>query len=344
MFSLNPPYLLYIADSTNPIRTKMTMSAARFIPEQCVGYMADSGSTVTVPGLENMGIDDAISLGAKTFVLGVVNGGGFLDPKWFSAIESAIVAGMDIVNGMHVPLGAVDYKSGHTFDALAKTHGVQIHDVRLPKEDNLVIGLGKPRQGKRLLTVGTDCSTGKMYTSLILTEALQKQSVSAQFIATGQCGILIAGGRGVGLDAVPSDFISGAIDALLPDEPDSVSIIEGQGSLMHPSYAGVTLGLLHGAQPDYIVVCHDPTRQSMSHCGYRVPSVEEIRDLAIQLGRLTNPAIQCVGVSLNTSNMTEESAKAACEAYQALGVPVTDPQRFGVDPIVDRLKQLLAAS
>jgi len=188
------------------------------------------------------------------------------------------------------------------------------------------------------LTVGTDCSVGKKYAALCIERELRARDVDADFRATGQTGIFISG-RGVSIDAVVADFISGAAEWLAPAaEPEHWDVVEGQGSLFHPSFAGVSLGLLHGAQPDAFVVCHEPTRRTMRNVATAIPSVEAVIEATINGGRLTSPMIRCVGVAINTQLLDEAQAQKEIEATALrLNVPVTDPVRFGVHNIVDYL-------
>ena len=216
--------------------------------------------------------------------------------------------------------------------------GRRLHDVRDPKP-GIPVGNGKPRAGNRLLTVGTDCSVGKMYATLCLTRGLAERGVKADFRATGQTGILVAG-DGVPLDAVIADFISGAIEQLSPArDDDGWDLIEGQGSLYHPSFAGVSTGLLHGAQPCALVICHDPVRKHMRGLPhYRLPGLAETIEANIRVAQLTSPDVKAVGIALNTSEMPEADARALCARTAAeFGLPCTDPYRFGVDTILDHL-------
>jgi uncharacterized NAD-dependent epimerase/dehydratase family protein len=201
-------------------------------------------------------------------------------------------------------------------------------------------GKGTKRSGLRLLTVGTDCSAGKKYTVLALEKEMRARGFDADFRATGQTGVFISG-RGVAIDAVVADFISGAVEWLSPDAPpDHWDLIEGQGSLFHPSFAGVTLGLLHGAQPDAFVVCHEPTRTTMRGVAHPLPTIGEVIDLTIRCGRLTNPAIRPVGISVNTQALGEAEARAYLdEVAREHDLPATDPVRFGTAPIVDRIEK-----
>ncbi|MGH6644222.1 MAG: DUF1611 domain-containing protein, partial [Bradyrhizobium sp.] len=222
----------------------------------------------------------------------------------------------------------------------AQRHGRQLHNVRIPSQ-GFATGKGTKRTGLRLLTVGTDCSVGKKYTALALEKEMRAQGLDADFRATGQTGIFISG-RGVAVDAVVADFISGAAEWISPDaDPGHWDVVEGQGSLFHPSFAGVTLGLLHGAQPDAFVVCHEPTRTTMRGVPAALPTIRQVIDATIANGRLTNPRIQCVGIAVNTQALDEAAAKACLAEIAATeGLPTTDPVRFGVAEIVKRVKVL----
>jgi uncharacterized NAD-dependent epimerase/dehydratase family protein len=265
-------------------------------------------------------------------VVGVANAGGVLPEHWVTEIVAALGAGLDVATGLHKRLGAIPAIA----EAAAK-HGRKLHDVRF-SEVSFATGKGTKRQGLRLLTVGTDCSVGKKYTALAIDREMHKRGLSSDFRATGQTGVLISG-RGVALDAVVADFISGAAEWISPENaPDHWDIVEGQGSLFHPSFAGVTLGLLHGAQPDCFVVCHEPTRATMRGVKHPLPSIQQVIDRTILEGSLTNPKIACVGIAINTEHLSEEVALAYLkETGEAHGLACVDPIRTGVAPIVDAL-------
>jgi uncharacterized NAD-dependent epimerase/dehydratase family protein len=208
--------------------------------------------------------------------------------------------------------------------------GRRLVDVRCPPA-NIPIGTGLKRSGKRLLTVGTDCALGKKYTALSIARSMQTRGLDADFRATGQTGIMIAG-RGMPMDAVVADFAAGAAEILSPAAADDHwDVIEGQGSLLHPVFAGVTLSLLQGSQPDVFVVCHDPTRERLlGDEAFAVPSVDEIIDLTIRLGSRTNPAIRVGGISFNTSSLAGDDAQRLMANESArLGLPIADPMRGG---------------
>jgi len=288
--------------------------------------VAAAGATVTT-GLARLSPAEAVAKGAKSLVIGVANSGGFIAESWIPALREALEAGLNIVSGMHSRL--TDIPSLR--DTASRT-GRRLIDVRDPPRD-IPIGTGIKRSGKRLLTVGTDCALGKKYTALAIARAFEARGIDADFRATGQTGIMIAG-AGIPMDAVVSDFAAGAAEILTPDAADDHwDIIEGQGSILHPVYSGVSLALLHGSQPDVFVVCHDPTRKRLlGDEDFAVPTVDEIIDLTLRLGRRTNPDIRVGGVSFNTSGMREAEAVATmAKESLRLGLPVADPIRGGPD-------------
>ncbi|MEO1968218.1 MAG: N-acetyltransferase DgcN [Sphingomonadaceae bacterium] len=326
------PYLLYLGHSTDPADVKTSRGIAAFRPDICVGEFRHDDCTLTLD-LPRMGFDQAAAAGARTLVLGIANAGGKLGEALIDDALSALDAGLDIAAGLHQRLA-----DEPRLAEAARRLGRKLYDVRVPAK-NIPVGTGNRRAGNRLLTVGTDCSVGKMYTSLCLVDGLRSRGVSADFRATGQTGILVAGG-GVPLDAVVADFMSGSIEQLAPAREDNGwDVIEGQGSLFHPSFAGVSLGLLHGAQPAALVMCHDPSREHLRGIpGRSLPDVAECLAANLEAARLTSPNVHAVGVALNTSAMDEDSAKRVCETIgAAVQLPCTDPYRMGVEAILDRL-------
>ncbi len=321
---LPTPYLLFLGDVTEAGFAKTALGLRDWAGELCLAEWALEGATVTT-GLPVMDPARAAAAGARALVLGVANIGGVVPAHWVSALVTALEAGLDLVSGMHTPLDAVP-----ELKAAAARHGRRLIDVRRPPA-GIPIATGRKRSGRRLLTVGTDCALGKKYTALALARAMAARGVDAEFRATGQTGILIAGG-GLPMDAVVADFVAGAAEMLSPDAADDHwDVIEGQGSLLHPAYAGVSLGLLHGSQPDVIVVCHQPGRTHMLGLhGYALPSLEETIALNLRLGARTNPAIRCTGVSLNTSHLDEaESRRVMDDISREVGLPAADPMRPG---------------
>lgn len=332
--TLPQPYLLFLGDTTEAGYAKTAYGLADWAADRCVGEMAIDSCTVTT-GLPSMSPAQARAAGAQSLVIGVANQGGMIGDNWVSALVEAMEAGLDIVSGLHVRLASIKALA----DAAQRT-GQQLIDVRTPPP-GIPIGTGRKRSGQRLLTVGTDCALGKKYTALALHRAFIERGINADFRATGQTGIMIAGG-GMPMDAVVSDFEAGAAEMLSPDAPDGHwDLIEGQGSIFNPAYAAVSLGLLHGSQPDVFVVCHDPTRKVILGMeSFALPSVEEVMDLTIRLGSRTNPAIRCGGISFNTARYDADAAQALMAAEtQRLGLPVADPIRGGAafDALVDTI-------
>ncbi|WP_262690206.1 N-acetyltransferase DgcN [Kordiimonas aestuarii] len=330
---IEAPYLLFLGEAQDPIAVKTARGVAQWRPENCVGEYSLEGATISL-GLPSLSPAAATARGAKTFVLGLANAGGTISDTWVEAILEALEAGLDIASGLHRRLASVPI-----IRERAEALGRRLIDIR-HSDAPLPVGNGKKRAGMRLLTVGTDCSVGKMYTTLALEQAMRTRGMDAEFRATGQTGILIAG-AGLPIDAVVSDFISGAVEVLTPDAaPDHWDLIEGQGSLFHPSYAGVSLGLLHGAQADALVVCHEPDRPHMRSLPYyALPSLAQTIDVNLAFARRTNENATIVGVSLNTSSMTFENASKLCaDTARIYGVPCVDPLRMGVDDIVTELE------
>ena len=323
VIDLPRPYLLFLGDVTEPGYAKTAFGLRDWAPDHCVGEYGLAGA-LTI-GLAQLRPREAKIAGARSLVIGVANPGGVIPEAWLPALVEALDAGLDIVGGMHSRLNDIPRLSER-----ARASGRRLIDVRSPPA-GIPIATGRKRPGRRLLTVGTDCALGKKYTALALTRALTARGIKADFRATGQTGIMIAG-RGMPIDAVVSDFVAGAAEMLSPDnEPDHWDVIEGQGSLFHPAYAGVSLGLLHGSQPDVIVLCHDPVRATtLGYPGYPLPGLLEAIDLTLRLGARVNPAIRCAGVSMNTSRLDDAEALRTIEdAAASLRLPVADPIRAG---------------
>ena len=338
VFQIAKPYLLLVGDMKNPKNAKTAFGLRDWTPEACLGQLRFDREAVDL-GLPEMSVVQAAAAGAKTLVVGITPPGGQLPPSWKQTLLDGLDAGLDLAAGLHQRLGQIPELADR-----ARARGRQIHDVR-HADTPFAVGTGKPRPGRRLLTVGTDCASGKKYTALAIARAMRAKGMLADFRATGQTGILISGG-GVAVDAVVADFISGAAETLSPaNAPEHWDIIEGQGSLFHPAYAGVTLGLLHGSQPDALVLCHDPTRKVLNGFDHvRVASLEEAIPFYLSAARLTNPRARFIGVSLNTSGLSDEDAAAVRRSTgEALNLPCVDPIRGGVEPIVAALEALEAS-
>lgn len=324
------PYLVFIGDATDALSIKMARGVADWRPELCIGEAKVDGCTVTT-GLPQKTIEQAHKEGAKSLVLGFANSGGVLDEKWHPYIIEALSLGMDVVSGLHDKLNDVP-----ALVEVAKAHNCQMHDIRHPTAE-FKTGTGAKRTGKRLLTVGTDCSVGKMYTSLSLEKSMKDAGLKVDFRATGQCGILIAG-QGVAIDCVVSDFISGAVEHISPsNDHEHWDIIEGQGSLSHPAFAGVSMGLLHGSQPDAIVICHALGRHHMRGLPHTVlPSIKETIELNLQAAKLTNPGVKVAGITVNTSSVSIQEGREYCQQISdEFGLPCVDPVRDGTASIID---------
>lgn len=330
---LHPPYLLFLGDAPDDLAAKTAAGVAQWRPDWCLGQVRLAGCKTTL-GLPDMTIEEAAAQGARTVIVGVANRGGVVSPAWKDTLVEALSNGLDIAAGLHQKLSDIPELA-----AAADEHGRLIADVR-HHEGDLTVGTGAPRAGRRVLTVGTDCSVGKMYTALALEAEMRRRGWRAAFRATGQTGILIAAG-GISVDAVVADFISGAVETLAPENaPDHWDVVEGQGSLFHASYAGVSLGLLHGAQADALIVCHEPGRPHMRGLPhYALPSLEETIRLNEICARRTNPEARVTGFAFNTSKLERSEAERVLkETEDAFGLPATDPVRFGVGALVDGLE------
>lgn len=330
---LPAPYLLFLGDTTEAGFAKTALGLRDWAGDRCLAEHALPGATVST-GLPAMTPREAAAAGARAMVIGVANQGGVVPEAWMPALLEAIDAGLALVAGMHVRLADLPPLA----DAAAR-RGTNLIDLRTPPA-GLPIASGRRRSGRRLLTVGTDCALGKKYTALAIARGLRARGLDATFRASGQTGIMIAG-EGIAIDAVVADFAAGAAELLSPDAaPGHLDVIEGQGSLFHPAYAPVSLALLHGSQPDLFVVCHQPGRaEILGTPGYRVPPIEAVIAQTVAVGQLTNPAIRCAGVSLNTGALhPEEAARVIAETADRLGVPAADPIRGG-----ERFEHLLDA-
>ncbi|MFU8831370.1 MAG: DUF1611 domain-containing protein [Wenzhouxiangella sp.] len=327
--SLKAPYLLLIGAETRTTFAKTALGLVQWCPEKVMGQLRFEGCTLDL-GVPDMTVTEAAKSGCGSLVIGVAPIGGQVPETWWQVAEEAARAGLDIVSGLHLRLrdrpGLVE--------AAAAGHA-RLVDVRIPPA-GLSVGDGTKRSGRRILTVAADCAIGKKYTALALDRDLRQVGMDATYRASGQTGIMIAG-EGIPIDSVVADFIAGAAEALSPaNDPAHVDVIEGQGSIFHPAYSGVALGLLHGSQPDGFVVCHDPMRKTVSGWPhFTLPPLSEVIETHIILGRRTNPEIRCIGVSVNTSTLPPRE-RASCLARLAdqTGLPCVDPLVDGCYSIV----------
>ena len=330
--SIKQPYVLFLGDASDPLAAKVAQGINDWRPGLSVGQITLPDCNADM-GLKNISVKEAVSLGAKTLVIGVANRGGVISSKWMDVLKEAITAGLDIASGLHNLLRDEDELVN-----LSKKFNTNLVDVRVPVVD-YPIANGIKRAGKRCLAVGTDCSIGKMYTAISLEKEMKNIGLKATFRATGQTGILITG-NGVPLDAVIADFMAGSIEYLTPDnDPDHWDIIEGQGSLFHPSYSGVTMALIHGGQPDALILCHEPTRSHMRGLpGYSLPSLEELYDMALKMAKVVNNNVKVVGISVNTSGMAKDKAIEYLSSVEdKMKLPTVDPVLIGTSRIAEQL-------
>jgi uncharacterized NAD-dependent epimerase/dehydratase family protein len=342
-------YLVVAEGQFGPLTSKTANSAVRFIPDRVVCVLDSAQAGRTVQDVLGFGgdlpvvgtVEEGLRLGPTALLVGIAPQGGGLPESWRPMLRAAIAAGLHVVSGLHAHLG-----DDPELARLAAERGVRIHDLRKPPAD-LPVSQGQARliDAYSVLTVGTDCNIGKMTAGLHIRDALAERGVRVGFAATGQTGILIEG-WGIAVDAVVADFIGGAAERLvLQAAPgNDVVLVEGQGSLVHPGYSGVTLGLLHGSMPDAMVLCHQPTRACPYGGGNAyhwmpLPSVEQM--IAICEGAIAplRPS-KVIGISLVTFDMDEAAARDEIARIQdATGLPTTDPVRFGAGPLAEAIQR-----
>ncbi len=332
---IRKPYLLFLGDAPDQLAAKVAQGIADWRPENVIGQLRLDGCKADA-GVADLGLNDAWEMGARTLVVGVANRGGVIPESWLDVLKDALEIGFDLANGQHNLLRDQD-----VLRKTAQQNDRTLHDVRVPTVA-YPIANGKKRAGKRCLAIGTDCSIGKMYTGLAMDREMRTRRKKSTFRPTGQTGILITG-SGVPLDAVVADFMAGAIECLTPDnDSDHWDHIEGQGSLFHVSYSGVTMALIHGGQPDAIILAHEPTRTHMRGLPhYGLPTLEELRDVALPVARVANPDVRICGVSVNTSALDDDEAVRSCEEIEErMGLPTVDPFRHGAGRLVDALEAI----
>ncbi|KMK68428.1 N-acetyltransferase DgcN [Puniceibacterium sp. IMCC21224] len=332
---IETPYLLFLGDAPDGLAAKVAQGIRDWRPENSVGQFRMDGCKADMK-LPDLTLTEAREAGARTLVIGVANRGGVISPAWKRVLVEALAAGFDLASGLHNLL-----RDEPELVAAAHANGRTLHDVRVPSVA-YPIANGEKRRGRRVLAVGTDCSVGKMYTGLALDRDMRAAGMKSTFRATGQTGILITG-SGIPLDAVVADFMAGSVEWLTPDnDEDHWDVIEGQGSLFHVSFSGVTLALIHGGQPDALILSHEPTRTHMRGLpGYGLPTLEVLRDTALPLARVANPACEVIGVTVNTQHLNDsEAAECLAEIEERMGLPTCDPFRQGTARLVAALAAL----
>lgn len=330
---IEAPYLILIGDTDDVVNAKTGLGIVQWRRELVAGQVRFPECPVDL-GVPDLSVREGAESGVKSLIIGVAPVGGNVPDSWWQTIEEAATAGLDIVCGLHLKLA-----DRPSLVEAANQSGARLIDVRIPPE-SLPVGTGEKRSGKRVLMVGTDCAVGKKYSALAINEAMKKAGMKSTFRATGQTGIMIAG-EGIPIDAVVADFISGAAELISPsNEDDHWDVIEGQGSLFHPGYSGVSLGLLHGSQPDAIVVCHEAGRSEIDGWpGFAVPTISQCVQANLLAGQLTNPDIQMVGICVNTSTLAEADRQKYLDRLAAeTGLPSVDPIQNGCDTIVAKIR------
>lgn len=332
MLSLAKPYLLYVGNAKNYSDAKTASAIFTWSKDDAKGYYALDNAKVKFD-LPIITPENAVDTGIKSLVIGFANSGGYLIEEDKKVIVRALKNGLNIISGMHVRL-----ETYPEILAAKESSQKEIFNVRF-FDGTLSTGTGEKRLGKRVLTVGTDCNVGKMFATLALANQCSQRSIANKFVATGQTGIIIAG-NGIAIDAVVSDFVAGASELLSPSIKDNFYyFIEGQGSLHHPSFAGVSLGLLHGSQPDYLILCHDPYRNKMRHADYPISSIKETMELNLKHAKLTNQNAEFKGIILNLSKAPSlaEKNKVINEYENKYKLPVADIFFKSVDNILDNI-------
>lgn len=332
--ALSAPYLLFLGSEKSPTYAKTAAGLAHWRPELCMGQLRLTPDTVDL-GLPDYDVTSAATNGARTLVIGTAVVGGAIPEAWIDLLVDALHGGLDVAAGVHTRLSSID-----RLVEAATQAGRRLIDVRVPPP-HIPVGTGVKRSGKRLLTVGTDCALGKKYTALALERDMKARGLNVDFRATGQTGIMIAG-SGIPIDAVVADFVSGAAEMVSPANDDNHwDVIEGQGSVFHPGYSAVSVGLLVGSQPDAFVVCTEAGRTHIAGWpSFELPSIDAVIERTLDIGAQVNPNIRCVGISVNTSSLSaSERAEYLAKISGQYELPAVDPLVTGVGPIVDFLSK-----
>jgi D-glutamate N-acetyltransferase len=342
---MTPPRFLIVADGDfAPMTSKTANSVIRYLPDRTVGVLDRQQAGKTVQDVLGFGgplpivgsMREGLALGPTAVLIGIAPQGGRMPPEWRAWLAEALDHGCDLWSGLHTFLA-----DDPLLAEKARAHGRKIFDLRRPPADlPIASGAAKTVDPLVVLTVGTDCNVGKMTAQLQLTKQLNARGLRTRFVATGQTGIMIEG-WGIAVDAVVADFIAGAAERLVLEgaKDADVILVEGQGSINHPGYSGVTLGLLHGSCPDALILCHQSTREYIGDyrraAWLRIPPLTEYIKLYETIGSAVHPT-KVIGISLNTYDMTDAEARHACEqAARETGLPATDPVRFDPALLVD---------
>jgi uncharacterized NAD-dependent epimerase/dehydratase family protein len=342
---MTPRSYLIIADGDfGPMTSKTANSVIRYLPDRVVAVLDREQVGKTVQDVLGFGgpipvvgsMAEGLARDPSAVLIGIAPIGGQLPAEWIGWLAEALDRGCDLWNGLHTFLG--DHP---VLAEKARARGCTIHDLRRPPRDLAVAsGLAKQVEPLVVLTVGTDCNVGKMTAQLQLTRRLNERGVRTRFVATGQTGIMIEG-WGIAVDAVVADFIAGAAERLvLEGSPNAdVVLVEGQGSINHPGYSGVALGLLHGSCPDALILCHQSSRRYIGDyreaTWLRIPPLTEYIRLYESIASAVHPT-RVIGICLNTYDMSDIEARRACDqAQRETGLPATDPVRFDVAPLVN---------
>ena len=334
-----PRRILILAEgrSADPHYGKTAYGVLRYRPEQVVAILDSTraGSELSgFPVVET--VADAMRYGPTVALVGVATAGGRFPPAWRELLKDSIAAGLDVENGLHEFVTRDD-----ELTALARDRGVELRDLRLPPTGlNVPTGANLTHAATTVLTVGSDCAIGKMTVSLELDREARRRGIASEFVPTGQTGIAIAG-WGISVDAVVSDFIAGAAEQLVLEGVErggELLFVEGQGSLLHPAYSGVTLGLIHGSAPHAYVLCHQAGQTFVDENeAFPMPSLAALADLHVRTSLLARPAA-VRAIALNTRNLDDAAARAAIDSAEAeTDLPADDPVRFGAAKLVDAL-------
>jgi len=338
-----PRRLLILAEghSSDPHFGKTARGVMRYRPEDIVAILDSARPGETEDGFPVVGsVSDAAKYEPTTALVGVAPSGGRFPPAWRDVLKDSIRAGLDVENGLHEFVS-----EDRELVELAREHGVELRDLRKPPPGlNVPTGGNLTHSATTILAVGSDCAIGKMTVALELDREVRRRGVRSEFIPTGQTGMAIAG-WGIAVDAVVSDFIAGAAEQLVLEGVErggEVLFVEGQGSLLHPAYSGVTLGLIHGSAPHGYVLCHMAGETVVDGDDrFPIPPLSEVVALHEQISLLARPA-RVHAVALNTRNLDDDGARKAIEEAEAeTGLPADDPVRFGAGKLVDALAVLL---